>query len=360
MKSKQIIEAKPPVSIIVPVFNVENQLDRCVESLINQTFTDIEIILVDDGSTDSSPTICDNYCQRDSRVRVIHKTNEGLGLARNSGLDISQGHFVAFIDSDDYVKENMFEELYNKAIETRADAVISGGFITVKHNGDIRIDREIDCEIIYDGNTRQLALEMMGSLPKYKKDSVYEMSACKGIYRREILENNKIRFQSERTVISEDLVFHFDFFQSAKRVVIVPEVYYYYCEHLSSLTKKYQKDRFNRNVAFYQYMKTVLKKYEYEDKDYLYVDRMLIARSRVAISQIVMQYHRINRTVKQEILDICNSQVLKEVLMDYPIYMLPLKQRIFAWAMKKKEWITLYILTCLNMLKKGELRKCTE
>lgn len=348
----------PAVSIVVPIYNVEKYLERCINSLIQQTMKNIEIILVDDGSTDSSSTICDEYCGIDKRIRIIHQNNQGLGFARNTGINAAKGEYIAFIDSDDYIKKEMMDDLYHIAIKSNADAVISGGFITVKHNGDIKIDREIDHTITYNGNTRQLALEMMGSLPKYKKDSVYEMSACKGIYKREILESNNIRFQSERNVISEDLVFHFDFLQCARYVIIVPKVYYYYCEHLTSLTKKYQKDRFSRNVAFYQYMKTVLQKYEYENKDFLYADRMIIARSRVAISHIVLQYCHINRTARQEILDICNSQTLKGVLLDYPIYMLPLKQRFFAWAMKKKSWITLYLLTYLNMLKKGEFRKC--
>ena len=352
MKSKQIIKAKPTISIIVPVFNVENQLDRCVESLINQTFTDIEIILVDDGSTDCSAKICDSYSQRDSRVHVIHKMNEGLGLARNSGLDIAQGHFVAFIDSDDYVKENMFEELYNKAIETKADAVISGGFITVKADGNIIFDRDITGEVMFDGNTRQLPLEMMGAMPNYYKDSVYEMSACKGIYNNHIIDAHDIRFQSEREHISEDLVFHFDFFQHAKKALIVPSLYYYYCENMSSLTKQYQRDRFIRNVEFYRYINTVLKKYKYSYEDRIYSQRMLISRARVVISHIVQEYPFFKRQARNEIMDICNSPDLQEVLCSYPINHLPLLQRVFTKEIKKRHWALLYLLSYANIIRK--------
>ena len=94
---------KPKVSIIVPVYNVEKYLDRCMESLLNQTLKDIEIILVDDGSPDNCPQICDEYAKKDSRVKVVHKVNAGLGYARNSGLDVASGEYVAFVDSDDYV-----------------------------------------------------------------------------------------------------------------------------------------------------------------------------------------------------------------------------------------------------------------
>ncbi len=355
MRCKQINITKPTISIIVPVFNVENQLDRCVESLINQTFTDIEIILVDDGSTDNSPKICDSFCKRDSRVHVIHKTNEGLGLARNSGLDIAQGRFVAFIDSDDYVKENMFEGLYNKAIETNADAVISGGFITVKADGNIIFDRDTTDEVLFDGNARQLALEMMGAMPNYHKDSVYEMSVCKGIYNNQIIEAHNIRFQSERKYISEDLIFHFDFCQHAQKVLIVPTLYYYYCENMSSLTKQYQRDRFNRNVEFYRYINTVLEKYQYGFEDRNYSQRMLISRARVVISHIVKEYPFFMRQAKTEIMDICNSPDLKEVLTSYPINSLPLMQRVFTQELKKRHWAVLYLLSFANSIRKRKV-----
>src|SRR5574344_1424030 len=105
----------PKVSIIVPIYNVEKYLDRCMESLLNQTLKDIEIIMVDDGSPDNCPKMCDEYAKRDKRVKVIHKKNGGLGYARNSGLDIATGEYVAFVDSDDYVDVNMYETLYNFA-----------------------------------------------------------------------------------------------------------------------------------------------------------------------------------------------------------------------------------------------------
>ena len=96
------------VSIIVPVYNVEKYIDRCMKSLMNQTLHEIEIILVDDGSPDSCPQMCDEYAKQDTRVKVIHKENAGLGYARNSGLEIATGEYVAFVDSDDYVDTQMF------------------------------------------------------------------------------------------------------------------------------------------------------------------------------------------------------------------------------------------------------------
>lgn len=116
--------SNPKISIISPVYNVEKYIHRCVDSIIAQTFTDWELILVDDGSTDTSGTICDQYASQDSRIRVIHKQNGGVSAARQTGLDASQGEYVIHADPDDWVEPTMLEELYAKAKAEDADMVI--------------------------------------------------------------------------------------------------------------------------------------------------------------------------------------------------------------------------------------------
>ena len=102
------------VSVIIPIYKVEKYLSRCLDSVVNQTLDDIEIVLVDDGSPDSCPEICDRYAKKDSRIKVIHKKNEGLGYARNSGMLIATGEYIAFLDSDDYVSKDMYEKVYSE------------------------------------------------------------------------------------------------------------------------------------------------------------------------------------------------------------------------------------------------------
>ena len=109
------------VSVIVPVYRAEKYLERCILSIVGQTFRNIEIILVDDGSTDSSGSICDEYAARDNRIRVIHKSNGGLSDARNAGLEICRGEYIGFVDSDDYIELDMYEVLYKFAIVHRLD-----------------------------------------------------------------------------------------------------------------------------------------------------------------------------------------------------------------------------------------------
>ena len=99
------------VSVIVPIYNVEKYLEKCIESIVNQTYKNLEIILVDDGSQDNCPAMCDEWTQKDSRIKVIHKKNGGLSSARNAGLEVSNGEYISFVDSDDWLDENTFEEL---------------------------------------------------------------------------------------------------------------------------------------------------------------------------------------------------------------------------------------------------------
>ncbi len=114
------------ISVIIPVYKVEKYLDRCIESVVNQTYTNLEIILVDDGSPDRSGEICDAWAHRDKRIRVIHQKNGGLSAARNAGLDIACGDYIGFVDSDDYIHQDMYLSMYQKAISCRSDIVVCG------------------------------------------------------------------------------------------------------------------------------------------------------------------------------------------------------------------------------------------
>ena len=234
----------PTVTIVVPIYNVERYLKRCIHSIQTQTLRNIEIILVDDESPDRCPEICDAYAKEDDRIKVIHKKNGGLGYARNAGIEIALGSFIAFIDSDDYIEPDMFQVLYEKAVTMGADTVISGGFIVEYANGNKRVSQDVKELAIFEGNTEDIPLKMMGAKSDFLRDYEYEMSACKGIYCLKLLKEHNIRFHSERELISEDLKFHFDYFQKSDKAVLIPDIFYHYCENEISLTKLYDKKRF--------------------------------------------------------------------------------------------------------------------
>ena len=119
----------PKVSVIVPVYNAEKYLQECVDSILRQTLTDLELILVDDGSTDSSPAICDRYAAQDLRVRVIHQANLGLSAVRNRGIEVAAGEWVAFVDSDDFIDANMYRTMIIAAEAEGAQLAVCTGFV---------------------------------------------------------------------------------------------------------------------------------------------------------------------------------------------------------------------------------------
>ena len=195
------------ISVIVPVYNVEKYLEQCIDSLLSQTYQNFEIILVDDGSTDSSGKICDIYKENHKNIKVIHKKNEGLGFARNTGLLYATGEYVTFIDSDDYVDKYLLEDLYNGILETDVDVCI-GGFKKVADSGQILYEEQYDEQyFIHDNTTNKAFIKMLGSSPS-KHDSI-RMSVWNVLYKLSIIKDNNIQFPSEREVISDGLIFDF-------------------------------------------------------------------------------------------------------------------------------------------------------
>lgn len=241
---KEDMNKIPKVSIIVPIYNVEKYLDRCIQSLVNQTLNDIEIILVDDGSPDNCPQMCDEYAQKDNRIKVIHKQNAGLGYARNSGLDVAIGEYVAFVDSDDYVDTAMYETLYERANKTNADATFCG-FNTEVAKGVWHESREVEQDQLWEGNdVKEFMYNMIASGKGVRQERLYQMSVWHAIYKREIIANNKLAFPSEREVVSEDIPFQVDFLKNANKVLYLNMHFYYYCLNGSSLTATFKKEKF--------------------------------------------------------------------------------------------------------------------
>lgn len=331
------------VSIIVPVFRVEKYLDRCVESLLGQTLKNIEIILVDDGSPDSCPEMCEEWAKKDSRIKVIHKENQGLGFARNSGLEKATGEFSGFVDSDDFVEPDMFEKLFSAAKRENADIAMCGlccigGIMTEKKDARENINcfdeytvfckkKEID----------RLMLDISGAKPGEKQDSKYGFSSVKNIYRTEVIEKNSLRFLSEREVASEDVFFLLDFLKKAQCAVGIPGAYYCYCRNGESLSKSYRSDRFEKCALIIDGINERLKERMPESEYKIYTDRLFQAYARAACMQEI-QFAKQNGLTKKE-LDlrlkaICASPRLKNTLKNYPWYRLPATQAAFAFTMR--------------------------
>ena len=225
---------KPKVSIVVPIYNVEQFLDRTMHSLLAQTLKNIEIIMVDDESPDNCPAICDRYAEQYPNVKVVHKKNAGLGMACNSGIEVASGEYIAFCDSDDYVDNNMYETMYNAALKYDADAVYTG-IKTVNEREEVHVMNEYPSCQIFQGKNKIHAflMDMISSEPSDTIERRVPMSAKVVLYRKDLIDANKLRFVSERVIISEDLVWNMDVLNHSKCIVTLPQTFYYYYTSVS-------------------------------------------------------------------------------------------------------------------------------
>lgn len=211
---------KPCVSIIVPVCNVENYLKECMDSILRQTLKNIEIICIDDGSTDGSLGILREYEKKDNRVKVISKDNSGYGNTMNVGFDAAKSDYIGIVESDDYVDPNMFKELYENAIMYDADVVKSDHYIFSTKNGKKNCQLQRICPDEYYG--RVLNAEIC--------EAVFDfvMMNWTGVYKKDFIEEKKIRHNETPGASFQDNGFWFQVFTQAKKIVFLNKAFYYY------------------------------------------------------------------------------------------------------------------------------------
>lgn len=272
-------------SVIVPVYNVEKYLRRCIESIIGQSYSNLEIILVDDGSKDSSGLICDEYKLIDSRIIVIHKQNEGLGFARNTGMSVATGDYISFVDSDDYIVKDYFYKLVNIAMLNKPD-IIAFGFQEVLDDGKI-IEHKNFSSIKYSGiQIRDIILPRAFGPNSIREDDEYGIGPAWGaIYCRAFLLNNNILFKSEREILSEDIVFSIDLCLKANSIEYFDSCLYKYCQNNGSLSRSYRKDRFDRSLDLFNYMISIAKCNKLNKEAFTRINNNLISNVIVSLKQ---------------------------------------------------------------------------
>lgn len=339
---------RPKVSIIIPIYNTERYLKRCIESVIRQTLSEIEIILVDDGSPDNSPSICDDYVRKDPRIRVIHQKNAGLGLSRNAGIEVATGEYVAFLDSDDYIEDDMYKSLYTGAKKKNADTCICGHKF-VRNNGTVIEYKNAFHGNVYKGyEVNSILLSMLGARPKDTDDIVIEMSVWKAIFSLELIKRNNIRFCSERKFISEDIIFDIDYFQKAKCVTVIRETPYFYCENTSSLSRTFREDRILKCIQLYQEELRKLKDTEYYSEAKVRIQRIFLGNLRTHIKQAVFQFKK--EDALKYIKEAADKEEVQAILNEYPYQQNPKQLQIFNKLLHKKRVKALWLTVKLKKL----------
>ncbi len=230
----------PAISVIMPVYNSDKFLRDAIDSVLQQTFTDFELILIDDGSKDGSGAICDDYADRDKRVRVVHQENAGICAARNAGLKKASGEFVAFIDNDDTYKPFLLEDCYRAIVDSGVD-VVKYGYHVRETFSDGRPDNHRDTVA---KETLKITPQTSAQYYRQVKASGFFYMIWNGLYRRSFLENIGLRFDESIKFGYEDWIFNFKLYQNVQSLMLLDTVYYVHEQRAgTSTSKKFRIER---------------------------------------------------------------------------------------------------------------------
>ena len=282
------------ISIVIPVYKVEKYLEKCIESVLKQTYTNLQIILVDDGSPDNCGKICDEYAKRDSRIDVIHKVNGGLSEARNVGISKAKGRYIGFVDSDDYIKENMYEILLNLIKKYDADVSIcnlydvidESEYIRNKENGIREYSRlDILKEVLLDKNIQSYAWNKL--------------------YKKELFDEVKYPIGKKY----EDIGTTFYIFEKCNKIVVTSEPEYYYLKRSDSLVNNVTES------TVFDYMELILQRYLYINdniKELKQYNDYYLVRTLLTANNDIKELKQIEEKTKQKYNELYN--ISKEIL----------------------------------------------
>lgn len=300
--------SNPKISIIVPVYKVEKYLDRCIESIVNQTYKSLEIILVDDGSPDNCPKMCDEWAKKDGRIKVIHKENGGVANARNYALKRATGDYIGFVDGDDYIEFDLFETLINNALENECDISICGYQINNEGNPSSNVRKTTKTDAL-----RQIAAG------DYKYGVLWNK-----LYKKSVIEN----LEMPNFVCCEDLVFNYYAFKNSSSVVECDDKLYHYMQNEDSITK----DVFHIGAFDAVYARKIILENEQGTELEEYAVRGLISSCFVVLSGVIQN----NKCMDKY--DYLRDIILryKRTIMKSPLYSKKDRIKVQALSVSKK------------------------
>lgn len=346
------------VSVVVPIYKVEKYLDRCIKSIVEQTYRELEIILVDDGSPDNCPQICDEWAERDNRIKVIHKENGGIGMARNSGMEQATGEYICFFDSDDYIEPETIESAYHAALANDADMVCFG-INSVNSNG-VKVGSEIPRNVaqVYRAEAVRddFLPRMIGPDPTTGDDCGIPLSACSKLFSMRSIRRNNWRFVSEREIISEDFYSLLQLMPDIETVCVLPYGYYNYCCNDASISHSYRRDRFEKVCEFYAEMKKLCRELGFSQE----VKHRLAAVYLAAVMAVMKQEAACEKGFAEKrkaIAAMVCTQELQQVLEEIKNDRVSIQQKALFWGMRHR-WSNLcYVLLVIKNKMESEKDK---
>lgn len=287
------------ISIIVPVYNVDKYLRNCVDSILGQTYRNIEIILIDDGSKDQSGKICDEYKKIDDRVIVIHQKNSGVSSARNKGIELSKGKWITFVDSDDWIEKDFCKVLYTKAIENQCDVALCG----YNRVGESNIET-----ININGHDNILGSKeyMINSLNPQTGFGFCHMK----LFNKNIIKNNRF---DEKLLVGEDAIFNEMISKNINRAIFIKKALYNYRMNMNSVVKKYDENYANKYLNSMKINKEYIFKY-YKDSKEIIQNYYNYVAYHVLLVAVNYCYNPDNKTKnkRKSLKEVCNYKEFRD------------------------------------------------
>lgn len=330
-------------TIVVPVFKTETCLDRCLNSIVDQTYKNLEIILVDDGSPDRCPMLCEVWAGKDSRIKVVHKPNAGLGMARNTGIEQATGKYICFFDSDDYVALDAVEKAVAAMQKYDADVALYGMNL-VDASGKIVSGRvpQSDKALYTDEEVHHFVLpNMIANDPLSGKNLGFTMSSSGAIYSLKIIQSNHWRFASEREFISEDFYSLLKLYSYVRRVAVIHEALYFYCYRENSLSHVLERNRYRRICHCYKGMLQVSQACDYPEEVNVCLDSQFLG-SVIGNMKLIVASGRSRKEQRDEIYRIITDSLLQKVLRQMNTKNESLQRKILIFAIQHKMNRTVY------------------
>ena len=334
------------ISIIIPVYNVEKYLDECIQSVLDQEYKNLEIILIDDGSTDSSSKKCDAWREKDDRIIVIHKQNEGLGEARNTGLEYVSGKYVYFLDSDDFLTPTCIKRLYDTAETEQADIVGSGTYVYLDGETSVfSIPREYKVYRERDVINKFLP-NIIAPDPETGEFVGFAMCISGMFFLAKLL--NGWRCASERFIISEDVYSFIDLCSRVKCVVELPEFTNYYRMNDNSLSHTIRDDRNEQNKKFLCECRKLVERKGYPE---IVKKRLIFPYLSFVLADLKSIAKSDKKNKRKLIYSIISDEELVSSLSDYDLRSENLKRKAVIISIKNRWFRIAYLLIRIQALR---------
>lgn len=338
------------VSVVLPIYNVEKYIDCCVQSVVSQSYENLEIILVDDGSPDNCPQICDEWARRDKRIKVIHKQNEGLGMARNTGIENATGEYICFFDSDDYIARNTIMDVYSVARNTKAD-IVTFGYSNVGTDGKVKKEViPLITKTLFEGEEVQkdFLAKLITDNPQTGEKSCLSISAWASFFSMDLIRRTGWRFVSEREIIAEDVYSMLVLYKSVGKVAVLPKALYFYRENSNSLSRSYRKDRFEKICFFYERCLEIQKQLMYGEAIAMRVSSVFVGFAIGAMKMIVSS--QLNKKEKiAELQVVVNNAYIQKIIHELKWKHGGLGEKLLIMFMRHKWYIWCYILVKIRL-----------